>query len=107
MNRVTPIKTVYLPPRPAARARAREDAVEKGEDTRTIVPVQQAATRRRIAARPGPSTPFLTQYVDQHWPWPRNAEARVQARGKAAAAYRETEDAYERGLAPTHLIKAV
>ena len=107
MSRVTPIKTVYLPPRPAARPRAQESATEGSEDTRAIIPLQQPATQRRVSARPGPSTPFLTQYVDQHWPWPRNAEARVQARGKAAAAYRETDDAYEQALAPTELIKAV
>ncbi len=58
-----------------------------------VEPTYQAATCRHVRNRPGPSAPFLTQYVDQHWHWPRNPQARLDAREAAAFAYNTTDAA--------------
>lgn len=37
------------------------------------------------------SAPFLAQYVDQHWPWPRDASRKAVMRQRAASAYLEAD----------------
>ncbi|MEQ9517875.1 MAG: hypothetical protein RLN89_00405 [Parvibaculum sp.] len=92
MTRIVPISGSAFPhqaSRPAKKSPA--DDKPRAEETRVINPNAHTAANRRISARSGPTTPFLAQYVDQHWPWPRNPVARVQARQDAARAYANTD----------------
>ena len=88
MTRIVRISPSVFPKGPA-RPKMDPRVEEKPASTqlRVIDPAYQATTHRRIGARPGPNVEFLAQYVDQHWPWPRNPEGRVRARSAAAGAY--------------------
>ena len=37
------------------------------------------------------SAPFLAQYVDQHWPWPRDPVRKTVLRQRAASAYLDAD----------------
>jgi len=92
MTRIVPISGSAFPhqaSRPKKKSPA--DTKPRAEETRVVDHGGRPATSRRISARPGPTAPFLAQYVDQHWPWPRNPVARVQARQDAARAYTTTD----------------
>ncbi|PCJ69744.1 MAG: hypothetical protein COA62_09530 [Rhodobiaceae bacterium] len=93
MTRIVRISPSVFPKRPV-RSRADQRAEGKPASTQlqVIDPAYQATGRRHISARQGPNTEFLAQYVDQHWPWPRDPEARVRARGAAASAYDAAAD---------------
>jgi len=93
MSRIVRISHPVFPKLPVrTKAEQAEETVPASHDIKIINPGHQARSRRRIPARPGPSSAFLAQYVDQHWPWPRDADARVRARVTAASAYDEAND---------------
>lgn len=92
MNRISRISNTAFPALPVRRnEKARATDEPATEPVRIIDPAHQTTTRRHIPARPGPAAPFLAQYVNQHWPWPRDPEARVRARRNAACAYGTTD----------------
>lgn len=92
MTRIVPISGSAFP-HPASRPRKENPAAEKAgaTETRAVTTTGSATATRRISAHPGPTASFLAQYVDQHWPWPRDPAARIRARQTAAKAYAETE----------------
>jgi len=93
MTRITRISGTGFPHSPARpKAAAEETRASSTEDAKVINPPQRRATDRRMPNRQGPTAAFLTQYVDQHWQWPRDQNARVRARQNAAGAYRSTGD---------------
>lgn len=88
MTRIVRISQAAFPHR---TVRSKIDQRPQSEPAATqiqiIDPDYRATTRRHMSGRQGPSATFLAQYVDQHWPWPRDPQARVRARTVAAAAY--------------------
>lgn len=66
-------------PRRLAPAPLDLSAAERGTSGRS------PETGRRTAA------PFLAQYVDQHWPWPRDAARKAVLRQRATSAYLEAD----------------
>ena len=88
MTRITRISGTGFPHNPhRPRAQAGETRAETTEKPKLVDPPQRRSTDRRVPNRQGPTAAFLTQYVDQHWEWPRNPGARVRARQRAAKAY--------------------
>ncbi len=51
---------------------------------------------RPEAGRRGAAAPFLAQYVDQHWPWPRDAARKAVLRQRATSAYLEADSLPDR-----------
>jgi|GEM_PF-3238647 len=93
MSRIVRISHPVFPKLPVrTKPEQAEEAAPASHDIKIVDPDHQARSRRRISARPGPSSAFLAQYVDQHWPWPRDADARVRARVTAVSAYDEAND---------------
>ena len=93
MSRIARISHPVFPKLPVrTKSEQAEEAAPASRDIKIINPEHQTQTRRRAPARAGPSSTFLAQYVDQHWSWPRDADARVRARVTAASAYRKTND---------------
>jgi len=93
MTRIVRISPTVFPKGPV-RSKTDPRVEDKPASTqlRVIDPTYQTTTHRHIGARPGPNVEFLAQYVDQHWPWPRDPEARVRARSAAASAYDAAAD---------------
>jgi len=88
MTRITRITGTSFPHNPGRpKAKAGETRASETERPKLVDPPQRRATDRRIHNRQGPTAAFLAQYVDQHWQWPRDANARVRARQNAASAY--------------------
>jgi len=85
ITRITGTGFFHKPTRP--KAKAEETRASETEKPKLVDPPQRRATDRRLHNRQGPTAPFLAQYVDQHWHWPRDASARVRARQNAASAY--------------------
>lgn len=93
MSRIVRISHPVFPKLPVrAKPEQAPEAAPASRDIKIINPEHQTQIRRRAPARAGPSSAFLAQYVDQHWSWPRDPEARVRARVSAASAYSETKD---------------
>lgn len=92
MNRVTRISGTGFPHSPRRPKVTADKAHASTNDKPKLVdPPLRRATDRRVPYRQGPTAPFLTQYVDQHWHWPRDPNARVRARQTAASAYGATD----------------
>ena len=85
ITRITGTGFYHKPARP--KAKAEETHANETEKPKLVDPPQRRATDQRIHNRQAPTAPFLAQYVDQHWQWPRDANARVRARQNAASAY--------------------
>jgi len=93
MTRITRISGTGFPHSSARpKAAAKEKCASGSDEPKIVNPPQRRATDRRMPNRQGPTAAFLTQYVDQHWQWPRDQNARVRARQNAAGAYRTTND---------------
>lgn len=88
--RITQSTFPHLPVR--SNADQAEDVKTATQEIQVINPEAQAPVGRCIPARQGPSAPFLAQYVDQHWPWPRDAKARLRTRVHGAQAYAQTNE---------------
>lgn len=100
MTRITRISGTGFPHNPGRpKPKVEETRASETERPKLLDPPQRRATDRRVHNRQGPTAPFLAQYVDQHWQWPRDADARVRARKNAASAYDATTDLD--GPAPT------
>lgn len=93
MSRIVRISQPTFPHLPVRSKPAQaEDVKSAAEEIQLVNPEPQAPVGRRIPARQGPSAPFLAQYVDQHWPWPRDAKARLRTRAHGAQAYAQTNE---------------
>ena len=89
---------------PQTRLPARSTGARRAEDMRRSPhsPADHAAAEHGVSGyKPAMtgfrvSTPFLAQYVDQHWHWPRDPARKEGIRQRAAAAYLQADELPER-----------
>ena len=84
---------------PQTHLPARSNRERRPEGVRRLAPAPRdpAGTQRGVSGhRPAAAgfrtaAPFLAQYVDQHWPWPRDPARKDTLRQRAAAAYLQAD----------------
>ncbi|MGX1198420.1 hypothetical protein [Parvibaculum sp. MBR-TMA-1.3b-4.2] len=72
---------------------------QRSDGTRRLAPApldlnaeaRGTSGRHPEAGRRAAAAPFLAQYVDQHWPWPRDAARKAVLRQRATSAYLEAD----------------
>lgn len=83
-----PIRRAGSPQRlPSTQLRTTERFVEEVENAPERMQGQARAPRERSTTGFRPAAGFLTQYVDQHFPWARSPFRKEGKRQRAASAY--------------------
>lgn len=102
--------------RPTGELQRALPAPRRGDETpraKRLEPAPLPATAAQASAGLGrpdltttrPAAPFLAQYLDQHWNWPRSSARKEERRRRATSAYIEADmlpDLLAETLRPGH-----